>query len=277
MPKRYDLVLSSIVEIMSFRLLDPKKSRSQNSGLTLLPLTFFFLAENYWLMLKNILLITLLVVACSGCSMLSLEQRDDSYKSRRETKEKEKTKTEETGTHALLNRKNTLIVEAKGNVTIHPPTTPGTTNEQVLTKDMIEAAQYLKYSKNSDKSSSFEHTAEMEFHRKMSYLGGGLFLAAAIGCLLLVKALGNLRKEATKWGFPVETVGEAAGSMMKMLKDLTRMVDTENASLVNLRTANHLDESTINQVDRQMIKLNEMKRVLDRAENIKRSHSSAMY
>jgi len=65
--------------------------------------------------------------------------------------------------------------------------------------------------------------------------------------------------------------------MMKMLKDLTRMVDTENASLVNLRTANHLDESTINQVDRQMIKLNEMKRVLDRAENIKRSHSSAMY
>jgi len=225
-------------------------------------------------MFNNFIFISLLAVVCSGCSMLSLESRESSFSQKRTAKEQEKRKVTETGTHALLNRQTTLNVEAKGNVTIHPPTTSDTTEMKLPSEEQLVAIKDLRYSRNTDHSSSSESTAEMEFHRKMSYLGGGLFLAAGVGCLLLVRSMGNLRREATKWGFPVESVGEAAGSMMKMLTDLTRMVDTENASILNLRgNAHNLDDSTLNQLDHQFIKNSEMKRVLDKLDNVKRSGS----
>lgn len=204
---------------------------------------------------------------CS-CSALSLYQGSESLRSTRDTQEKKETKMIETGSPPLVSKTTTISVESEGPVTINPA---GESDGNVITSEILKALQGIRNSRDTDQTSSFKESVEVDFHKKMSYIGGLFFVLVAIACLMMIRALKQLRMETTKWGFDPKTVGRSASKLLDMVKGIDDLVTRENSSLVNKLTSNGISDETASQINRQILKLNELKRVVDKLDTIPRT------
>ncbi len=211
----------------------------------------------------------------SGCSALTLQQASESINAKRETSEKKESKFTENGSPPLVSKTTTISVKSEGAVNINPPKTDDDTGNGVLTAEILKALAEIKNHRNTDQTSTFKESVEIDFYKKMTYLGGMFFILVAIACLMLVRAMKLLRLETTKWGFDPKTVGQSAHKMMKMVSGMDDLVTREVSSLTNKLTANGISDETAGQIQRQIIKLNEMKKIVDKADNIQRTHYGA--
>ena len=220
---------------------------------------------------RNLLLATTFVFI-SGCSALTLQQATESIKSKRDTSEKNETKIIETGSPPLVSKSTTISVKSEGPVNIHTPEEQGS-GGQLLNAELLKALAEIRNHRNTDQTSVFKESVEVEFYRKMSVIGGLLFILVAIGCLLMVRAMKLLRLESTRWGFDPKTVGRSAHKMVKMLEGVDDMLTRESSSLVNKLTSNGLEEETKGQIERQIIRLGEIKKVVEKVDNSQRTPS----
>lgn len=211
---------------------------------------------------------------CS-CSALTLHQGTESLRMTRDTEEKKETKIIETGSPPLVSRSTNISVDSDGPVTINPGKDDGKTGPHILNAELLKALAEIKNHRNTDQISSFKESVEIDFYKKMSYLGGLFFVLVAIACLMMVRALKQLRLETTKWGFDPKTVGKSAHKLMKMVEGVDDLIGRESSSLTNKLTTNGISDETASQINRSMLKLNEMKKIVDRVENIQRTHYGA--
>jgi len=203
--------------------------------------------------------------------MLTLQQAEESIRAKRDTQEKKETKVIETGSPPLVSKSTTISVDSEGAVNINPPKEEKS-DGQVLTAEILTALSEIKNHRNSDQTSTFEESVEIDFYKKMSYMGGLFFIAVAIACLLMVRALKALRQESYKWGFDPKTVGRSAHKMFKMIEGVDSLISRESSSLVNELSKNNMSDDAKSQMERQIMKLNEMKKILERVDNIQRTH-----
>jgi len=214
--------------------------------------------------------LVILALALCGCSALTLQQATESVSAKRETEEKSKTKVVETGSPPLVSKSTTISVDSEGPVTINPGRDPSGSDSQLITKEVLNALAEIRNSRNTDQSSTFKESVEVDLYKSMSYLGGLFLLVVAIACILMVRALKLLRLESTKWGFDPKTVGQSAHKMFKMLGNVEDMISRENSSLTNKLTNNGISEETAGQIQRQLLKLAEMKKVVEKVDMIQR-------
>lgn len=222
-------------------------------------------------MRKRYIAISLIAIAISGCSALTLHQATESISARRDTSEKQETKVIETGSPPLVSKSTTINVESEGAVNIHTPASTPTADGNVLNAELLKALAEIRNHRNTDQTSTFKESVEVNFYKKMTALGGVFFILVAGACLMMVRALKLGRLEITKWGFDPKTVGYSANKMMKILHDVGDLMTRENSSLVNHLTDRNISDDAAAQINRQLIKLNEMKKIVEKAENIQRT------
>lgn len=218
----------------------------------------------------GLLIATLLL---SGCSALTLQQAAESVNAKRDTSEKKENKVIETGSPPLVSKTTTISVESEGPVSIHAPKTEE--NGNVLTAEILKALSAIKNHRNTDQTTTSKESVEVSFYKKSTYLGGMFFILVAVACLLVVRAMKQLRLESTKWGFDPKTVGQSAHKMFKMLEGVGDSVSREHSSLVNKLTDNGISDDTAGQINRQLLKLSELKKLVDKVDMIPRTHSGA--
>lgn len=248
------------------------------------------------LLYTNLVLIALIApLWMSSCSMLTLQQREEGMFGKRDTKEIDHKKVEETGSPALISKKVEINIDSEGDVTVHPPAPEKEENmRDVITAEILLALGKIKNTRNTDQMTTFEESVEISYYKKMSYIGGAFFLVVAFACILLVVALRKFRYEIAGWGLNPKNVGAAVTGMVKMVSDIkgrgfnpetisreahvmhkalekaAEHVTRELSSLTNTRSRNGMSEAEYSQIERSMMKFSELKAILSKGDSIDR-------
>ena len=110
--------------------------------------------------------LTLLGVASilGGCTMFSIQEREEGMRKKKETSETEKNKVEEKGSPPLISKKTEYHIQSEGAVTIIPAEEKS--ESDVLTEKILGALAKVQNQRNSDQTSTFEQTVEIEMWKE---------------------------------------------------------------------------------------------------------------
>jgi len=224
----------------------------------------------------KIIYVIICTLALSGCSMFSMHESSEGSKYNRETSEKTETKINEKGTPSLVSNHTAITVDSEGAVTINPSAPSLSSSGEgmnFLSPEIIAELRGLAWQRNSDQSSSFDETVEIEYHKTVAYFSGLMVVAVAIGFLIFVKVAKNATGVIKSYGFDPKLIGKSASVMFSVIGKVREGLDRESSSLTDLRSRNGLSSEAYDQIERTMIKLSEFKGMIAKADGIECKHS----